>query len=176
MKKKLSKKDDMTFYEQYKAKQFMNQRTLTDDFIDNLCSKLLEFAAASDGSKGFKRFLYSLGISFNSFKNWRVQYPQLEETYQQAKLLAGETLQENALKRKYEAGFSKFMLYNLDPQYLETQKSLLSLRDPDTNNKQIIVVLEGYENTAYEKAKEANPSLTVTQWKQNTAQKREDQK
>lgn len=177
MKKNITKKNNITFYEQYKADNFANQRVLTDGFIDNLCSKLLEFAATTDGSKGFTRFLYSLGISYNSFKNWLVHYPQLNEVYQQAKLLAGETLQENALKRNYDAGFSKLMLYNLDPQYLETQKTLLALKVQDTNAKSIVVVLESYEDTAYQKAKEADPSLTAEQWKKNNdASKSESQK
>jgi len=171
MRKKVTSQNTLSFYEQYRLNNFTNNRTITDSFIDELCDKLLEFASSSDGSKGFIRFLYSLGISYDSFKHWLVRYPQLQEVYQQAKLLVGEALQENALKRSYDVGLSRFILYNLDPQYLEIQKTLTSLKDKDTTNKTMIVVMDTYANEDYERAKAENPMLTLTQWQNNNTVK-----
>ena len=133
--------DEKSFYGQYKANHFINERILDESFLDDLSAKLLYFAYTSDGSIGFYKYVYSLGIPWTTFNGWLKKYPCLKDDYEQAKLMLGENLQANALMRKFDVGLAKFILFNLLPEYKEIQQFLASLKDLDTEEAKTKIVL-----------------------------------
>lgn len=153
--------DTEMFYGQYKANRFINERILDEAFLDDLSAKLLYFAYTSDGSTGFYKYVYSLGIPWATFNGWLKKYPSLKEDYEQAKLMLGENLQANALKRKFDAGLAKFILFNLLPEFKEIQQFLASLKDLDVEEAKTKIVLVENIGQALEKL-EANKQEATT--------------
>jgi hypothetical protein len=132
----------MTFYEQYKTSKFCNAKILSPEFLEDLGAKLLDYAYHADGSKGFVNFIAEMGIPYRTFHYWIGKYPELKEDYEQAKLMFGENLQANALKRKFDAALSKYILYHYLPEYKEIQQFLAKMRDlSDTEEARTKVVL-----------------------------------
>lgn len=122
-------KNEMTFYEQYKTSQYCNQKVISEDFLEDLGAKLLDYAYHADGSTGFINFITEMGIAYATFHAWLVKYPSLKADYEQAKLMLGERLQANALRRKFDAALAKYMLYNYLPEYKEIQQFLAKMRE-----------------------------------------------
>ncbi len=122
-------KSEMTFYDQYKTSKFCNAKVVSEDWLEDLGAKLLDYAYHADGSTGFVNFIAELGIPYVTFHAYITKYPSLKEDYEQAKLMLGERLQANALRRKFDAALAKYILYNYLPEYKEIQQFLAKMRD-----------------------------------------------
>lgn len=122
-------KSEMSFYDQYKTSKYCNEKIISPDFLEDLGAKLLEYAYHADGSTGFVNFIAELGIPYRTFNFWIGKYPTLKDDYEQAKLMFGERLQANALRKKFDAALAKYVLYNYLPEYKEVQQFLAKMRD-----------------------------------------------
>jgi len=77
------------------------------------CQQLIEFFTVTGDAPDcpmFIDFAMKIDVCDDTLTNWKNEYPEFFAAYRRARKLQESTIARNALKNKYNASFSQFML------------------------------------------------------------------
>ncbi len=164
---KKEKNKPKTFYEEFKDSRLGSQRFLTDNFIEELCQKLITFALESDGAESIALFIAKQGIPHRTWHNWLEKYSQIKDANEEAKHIIGQQRLTNALRKQLDSGLVKFTLYNYMPEMKETQEWLAKIKEQaEEVGPTTIVLIDPLREREFYEAQKKDPDIDIVKWKE----------
>ena len=147
--------------EEYEDLYNLKRVPVSEQLIDRIRTQIIEWAYNDENALLLDRFFFAKGIPISTMDGWRKKFPKLDEACQLAKQMIGIRREEEALKRKFDAGLvaKTAAFYRPEWKKLEVWRNKNKLKLQENGSQQIIQwVLEQFPNSKLVPEKPNEPS------------------
>lgn len=135
-------------FEFYECGKTFQMKPYTERFLDELCVKLVDWAANDEDALKISQFRLKEGFALETYQQWMEKYPKLRRAHSQALELIGNRREILGLKKRLDSGLvsTSMPLYDSSWRELHAWKSKLRSEE-NINTGPQIVVIEKFPNS-----------------------------
>jgi hypothetical protein len=133
---KKKRKPEITVTDVYLDLFTLQQKPISQAFIERLSGELLEWAAKNKDALTVKEFVLNKGIQWRTFMRWTQSREPLKSVYEDVKLLIANRREKGMLKREYDTKCGMHMQYLWDDDWKQADEYHSSLRKKEQSEKQ----------------------------------------
>jgi hypothetical protein len=99
---------------------------------ETLAEKILEFGMKDDTLE-IMEFCFQNRILWKTLSDWRKKYPELQDAWDEAKLMIAARRRKGTIKKEYSGEYAYRDLHLYDPEWKEVNKYHAALKNQDFN-------------------------------------------